>query len=81
MLGNEDRRRLNLEPRVSGLIITDIAPDSPFRDSLAPNVVIMEINRSPITDLASAKRLLQPDRNFLWIYYRGAARFIVITQK
>jgi serine protease Do/serine protease DegQ len=81
VLGNEDRRRLSLEPRVSGLVITDIANDSPHRDSLAPNVVIMEINRSPATDLASAKRLIQPGRNFLWIYYRGAARFIVITEK
>jgi S1-C subfamily serine protease len=81
-LATEDRRRLSIDPRVTGLLITDIADDSPFRDQLAVNAVIMEINRTPVTDLASAKEALslQPNRALLAISYRGTIRFVVVTQ-
>jgi Do/DeqQ family serine protease len=80
-LSNEDRRRLRLESRVNGLIVTEVRPDSPFRDHLLPDVVIMEINRAPVSDVADAKRLVKSGRNFLLVYYRGSARFLVIDQE
>jgi serine protease Do/serine protease DegQ len=80
-LNTEDRRRLRLDPRVTGLLITEIADDSPHRDRLAVDAVIMEINRTPIREIDEARQLLQPGRNLLAIYYRGAARFVVVTQK
>ena len=81
-LSVDDRRRLGVDPRVNGLLITAIAEDSPFRSQLAPNVVIMEINRTQVTDLASAKEalLIQPSRALLAIYVRGQVRFIVVTK-
>jgi Do/DeqQ family serine protease len=78
-LGKEDRRRFGLDARVTGLIITNIDNDSPYRDQLAPNAVIMEINRTPVRGIDDARQLLQSGRNLLAIYYRGAARFVVIT--
>ncbi len=80
-LTNEDRRRLGLEPRVDGLLVTDVDDASPFRDKLVPGVVIMEINRVPVSDLAAAKQLVQPGRNFLLVYYRGSARWVALTEK
>jgi serine protease Do len=80
-LSNEDRRRLRLDARVKGLIVTEVQEDSPFRDHLFPDVVIMEINREPANDLASAKRLVKSGRNFLLVYYRGAARFLVVNEE
>ncbi len=77
----ELRRKLGVvDPRVSGLVITDIAEDSPFRDSLVADLVIMEINRVPVTDLATAKAALKDpgERNLLAVYYRGSARFLAI---
>jgi serine protease Do/serine protease DegQ len=71
---------LNLEPRVEGLIITAVDPESPFRDKLVPNIVIMEVNRQPVNDVASARQLVTPGRNFLLVYYRGAARYVVINE-
>ncbi|MSU66340.1 MAG: Do family serine endopeptidase [Opitutus sp.] len=81
-LSVEDRRRLGIDPRVNGLLITAIAEEAPFRTQLAPNVVIMEINRTQVTDLASAKEalLLQPSRALLAIYVRGQVRFVVISK-
>jgi len=46
-LTNELRRKTGLtDPRISGLVITAIAEDSPFRESLAVDAVILEINRN-----------------------------------
>ncbi len=79
-LAPELRRRLGLnDPRVKGVVISEVAPDSPFRDRLAPNMVILEVNRAPVTDLRSAREALQPGRNLLAIYDRGQVRFIVVT--
>ncbi len=75
----DDRRRLGIDPRVTGLVVTDVADDSPFRDQLAPNVIIMEIGRTPLSDLRQARSLIAPGRNLLAIYFRGNVRFVVLT--
>jgi serine protease Do/serine protease DegQ len=77
----DDRRRYSIDARVSGLLITEVAEDSPFRDRLEPNSVIMEINRTPVTDITAAREalLLQPNRALLAVYNRGAIRFVVVT--
>lgn len=80
-LSDEDRRRLGLQARVAGLIVTDVDADSPHADQLLPNVVIVEINRKTVTDLASAKALVRPGKNLLLIYYRGTATFVTLTEK
>jgi len=81
VLTPDDRRRLGIDARVTGLLITEVAEGSPFRTQLAPSAVIMEINRMPVTDLSSAREalLLQPNRALLAVYFRGAVRFVVIT--
>lgn len=78
----EERRRLNVDARVSGLLITDVAEDSPFRSQLLPNAIIMEINRVAVSDLTAAKEalLLQPSRALLAIYFRGSVRFVVVSK-
>ena len=81
-LTSEARRRLGIvDPRISGLIITDLAEDSPFRERLAADVVIIEVNRRPVPDLAAAKAALKPpgENNLLAVYFRGQIRFAVIT--
>ena len=79
-LGAEDRRRLGIaDARVNGLVIAEVAEDSPLRDRLVQNMVIVEINRTPVVDLASAKKALQPGRNLLVVYFRGGFRFVAVT--
>ena len=78
----ELRRKLGIfDQRVTGLAVTEVAEDSPFRERIATDVVIMEINRTPVTDMASAKAALNPpgERNLFFVYYRGATRFVAIT--
>ena len=76
----EDRRRLRIDPRVTGLLVTEVAESSPFREQLAPGMVIMEIGRTPLSDLPQARALVQPGRNLLAVYYPGSPpRFIVLN--
>jgi serine protease Do/serine protease DegQ len=78
-LGVEDRSRLGLRSRITGLLVTDISDDSPHRDTLARDMVIMEIRQSAVTDVASARALLAPGPNLLLVYYRGRTIFLSIT--
>lgn len=76
----ELRRRLGLgDPRVNGLAVTEVSEESPYRDRLLPGMVILEINRAPVTDLRSARDLLAPGRNLLAVFERGTVRFVVVT--
>lgn len=73
------RRRLNLDSRITGLVITNVAPDSPYADRLVPNVVLVEINRSPVVDLNGAREQLRTGRNLLLVFYRGVFRYLTLT--
>jgi Do/DeqQ family serine protease len=74
------RRRLGLiDPRLSGLVVTKVSDESPFSDRLALGMVILEINRRPVVELREARELLQPGRNLLAVFERGAIRFVSVT--
>ena len=76
----ETRRRLGLnDPRISGLLITKVALDSPYRDRLAENMVILELNRSAVPDLRTAREKIRPGRNLLAIFDGRAIRYLVLS--
>jgi serine protease Do/serine protease DegQ len=78
-LSAEARRRLGLtDQRLSGLIITVVSEESPYRDRLAEHMVILEINRTPVLDLAAAKQTLVSGRNLLAVFDGRSVRFVVI---
>ncbi len=57
-LTDEKRRELNIDDRVTGLLITNVDDNSPYSDKLAVGAVIIEINRTPVATVPSAKELL-----------------------
>ncbi len=76
----EWRRRLGLnDPRLNGLVITKVSEESPFRERLVPGMVILEINRAPVSDLRVARELLQTGRNLLAVFERGSIRFVSVS--
>lgn len=78
----ELRRKLRLvDPRVNGLVVTKVAENSPFRDRLAPNMVILEVNRTGVAELSAARQLLQPGQNLLAVYDGRGVRFVVVTTR
>ena len=80
-LTDELRRQLAVDRRVTGLLITKVADDSPYRDRLAPNAAILEVDRAPVTDLKTAKAALQPGRHLLLVYYQGQIRYLLLAVK
>jgi S1-C subfamily serine protease len=71
----EARKEFRIDDRVEGLLITEVAADSPYREIFPANAVLVSINRVPVSDLASAKRLLR-ERNLALVYYRGVFRYL-----
>jgi len=80
-LSDELRRRLDIKDRIDGLVVTNVERNSPYFDRLAPNMVVLEINRRPAADLTGARQLLQPGRNLLYIYNRGLYRYIAVIKE
>jgi Do/DeqQ family serine protease len=75
----ELRKELHIDDRVDGVVVTEVAENSPYRDVLPQGAVIEQLNRVPVTDLASAKRVLRDGRNLVFYYYRGVRRFITLN--
>jgi Do/DeqQ family serine protease len=77
-LTGETRRRLAIPSRFNGLLVTAVAEDSPYREQLIPNILIVQIDREDVTDLVSAKAALTPGRHMMYVFYRGSLRVIRI---
>jgi Do/DeqQ family serine protease len=78
-LSDEVRKHLGLDPHVTGLVVTAVDDKSDYAQDLPVGAVVIEINRSPVEDLAGAKALLHPGHNLLLIYFKGAQNFLVVT--
>ena len=66
------RQTYQLPREAKGLVITETEPNSPFARYLQPGVVILAINRQPVTSLAQAKRLLSDKNdNLLYVFAQG----------
>jgi Do/DeqQ family serine protease len=76
-LDDEMRKQFRIDERVEGLLITDIDDTSPFRENFRAGAVIEQLNRLPVTDLATAKKALRDGRNIALVYYRGVYRYII----
>lgn len=78
-------RLSSLPDNVKGVMITQIAPDSPAAQSLQAGDVIEEINRQPILsvdDYTKLAKTLKPNEKQLLIICRGRSRsFVVVTPR
>ncbi len=75
-LSPEVRKEMRIDERVDGLVVTEVAESSAYRQIFPQGAVIVQLNRVPVADLASAKRELRDGRNLAFVYYRGAFRYI-----
>ncbi len=70
-LDDETRRSIGANRDLSGLVITEVAEDSPFARRLSPGMVVVEINQEAVADLNAARALLRPGRNLFILYIPG----------
>ncbi len=78
-LSSDVRRGYGIPDGVRGIIVVEVDPDSRFASVLPPGTVIEQINRQPLTDVASARAALGRGRNIFVITYRGVRRYLAIV--
>ncbi len=71
------RKDMRVDARIGGIVITEVSEDSFYHEIFPVGAVIEQINRVPVTDLATAKQALHDGRNMALISYRGAFRYVV----
>ena len=80
-LTDELRARLRIPARYDGLMVTNVDQESPYADVLAPEFLIVQIDREFVSDLAAARESLREGRHLLYVYYRGSLRVARIEVK
>ncbi len=78
---DDTRKRFELDPRITGVVVTEVKENSEHAEDLPVGAVIIEINRIPVADVASARASLHPGHNLLLVSYRGYQRYIVVTTR
>ena len=76
-LTDQIRKEMKIAPGVEGIVITEIGDQTPYSEVFPVGAVIEQINRIPVTDLASAKQALRDGRNMASISYRGVFRYVL----
>ncbi|MBI5380316.1 MAG: Do family serine endopeptidase [Opitutae bacterium] len=78
-IDDEFRKQNNIDKRINGLVVTEVDPKSPYNERLAPNVIILEVNRQPVASVQEAKDAMVKGRNLFYIHFRGVSRLITIV--
>ncbi len=78
-LSDDLRRQLGIPRNISGVAVSSVDADSPYASTFVEGMVVLEINRKPVTDAATARTLLREGRNLLYVYTRGAIRSLVVV--
>jgi len=73
---DDTRRTFRLPDEVDGLVVTEVADTSPYRERFQQGMVIVQVNRTPIEDVPGARSQLRPGRNFCLVWDRGGFRYI-----
>ncbi|MDD2763686.1 MAG: Do family serine endopeptidase [Opitutaceae bacterium] len=73
---DELRRTYRLPDDVDGLIVTEVAEDSAFRERFRAGMVIVQVDRIPVEEVAAARALVRPGRHFCLVWDRGGYRFV-----
>jgi serine protease Do len=79
-LSDELRRQLGIPRTITGVAVSAVEPRSPYAVLFSEGMVILEINRRPVTDADSAREALRDGRNLLYVYTRGAIRSLVVER-
>jgi len=74
------RRKMDIDPRITGLCITAVSDSSPYIEVLVPNMVIVSINQEEISSVAAARESMKrPGRYLLLIYFHNALTYITLA--
>jgi serine protease Do len=79
------QRRFDLEPDVAGVLVLEVAPDSPAEAAgMQPGDVILSLNREPIEstrDFETALRRVPEDRPLVFRVRRGSQSILITLER
>ncbi len=75
------RRQFRIDPRVEGVVVTEIDPNSPYEGVFPVGCVIEQVNRVPVTDAASARAAVRAGRNMATVFFRGGYRYLFFESR
>jgi len=84
-LDRQARQQFELPRNLNGVVVTDVAPDSPAAEAgLKPGDVIQEINRKPVKTAEEAIKMTEKStddkRTLLRVWSNGGSHFVVVDE-
>ena len=73
---DDQRGAYRLPDDLDGLVVTDVGADSPSRERFHAGMVIVQLNRAPVDDVAGARAQLRIGWNFCLVWDRGSFRYV-----
>ncbi len=77
----EQANQYRIPRGISGLVITSVDPESPYVRSFRVGMVILEINDERPESIQSARELIKPGVNKLYLFDRGRTVYFAIRVK
>ena len=74
----EIRREWSMPNDLNGVVISDVAAQSPYSSIMAPGMVIVEVNGQMVTQPTAIAKQLRPGANRFYIWRQGTSYYIVI---
>ncbi len=83
-LDQQARTQFHLPGHVNGVVVTDVAPDSPAAEAgLKPGDVIQEINRKPVKTAEEAVKMTEKTdtkKTLLRVWSGGGSRYVIVDE-
>ncbi len=73
------RQEYSIPATISGLVITEVEPKSPFSRHLREGIVILEVNDKKVQTLTETRSLLRKGLNKIYIFDRSYVRYLVLN--
>lgn len=79
-LDDDSRESYSVPANVDGLVISSVEPTSPYAANLAEGMIIISVNRQPVTSVREFREALREgEQNLLRIYFRGRFNHIPLS--
>jgi len=78
-LSDANRQRVSAPRDLAGLVISEVAEDSPFASRLAAGMVLVSVNRQSVDNVADVQKLIRPGVNLLVVFTRGQFSHVVVN--
>ncbi len=78
VLDSELAENYRIPDDISGLVITEIDPTSPYARDLAEGMVFLEINDREVESIREAREFLREGVNKVFLYHRGRTGYLAL---